>query len=91
MRTALEIKEEKQSICSETCCQVFSNIPSIINNQNSVLNLFVYVILHSAIARGMDWVGVRADALVPLMAVMADLRRLKDFWQHSHCMVVEYM
>ena len=42
------------------------------------------------IARGVDWVGVRADALVPLMAVMADLWRLKDSPQCSHRMVVEY-
>ena len=49
------------------------------------------MILPSAIARGIDWVGVRADTLVPLMAVMADLRRLKDSRQRSHRMVVEYM
>ena len=55
-----------------------------------MFELFVHAILPSAIARGIDCVGVRADALVPLMAVMADLRRLKDSWQRSHRMVVEY-
>ena len=58
---------------------------------NSVLSFFGYAILPSTIARGIDWVGVRADTLVPLMAVMVDLRRLKDCWQHSHHMVVQYI
>ena len=49
------------------------------------------MILLSAIAKGIDWVGVRADTLVPLMAVMADLRRLKDSRQRGHHMVIEYM
>ena len=47
--------------------------------------------------RRLDWnpsyyscVGVMADALVPLVAVMADLRRLKDSRQCSHHMIVEY-
>ena len=65
-------------------------IPCIIINRIVVFELFARASLPSAIARGIDCVGERADALVPLMAVMADLRRLKDSRQRSRRMVVEY-
>ena len=49
-----------------------NNIPCIVINRIVVFELFVHTILPSAIAKEIDCVGVRADALVPLMAVMAD-------------------
>ena len=87
MCSALETK--RNSICSETCWQALSNnCTKDSYKQNSALSLFVYAILPSTIARGIDWVGVRADTLVP---VMADLRRLKDSRRCSYHVVVEYM
>ena len=65
-----------------------NTILCIVINRIVVFELFVHAILPSA--RGIDCVGVRADTLVPLMAVMADRRRLKDSRQRSHHMVVEY-
>ena len=52
--------------------------------------MLVHAIRPSAIARGIDWVRVLAEGLVPLMAVIADLRRLKEIQQRSHRMVVAY-
>ena len=52
--------------------------------------MLVHAIRPSAIARGIDWVRVLAEGLVPLMAVIADLRRLKEIRQRSHRMVVAY-
>ena len=49
-----------------------NNIPCIVINRIVVFELFVHAILPSTIARGIDCFGVRADALVPLMAVIAD-------------------
>ena len=94
MRTAclgqLKVKYSKtQSTAKHVSMQV-NNIPCIVINSIVVFELFVHAILPSAIAWGIDCVEVKADALVPLMAAMADLRRLKDSRQCSHHMVVEF-